>query len=85
MIERTVNFWAGKDETAGNGFFLALWEYWRSMAKHGRQLQKNNANDLKIYGCKAPRIMTIIVTGGWWATLAQQYVYMAMVQKMAML
>ena len=52
---------------------------------------KNNANDLngrskKIYGCEAPRIMTIIATGGWWATLAQQYVYnMAMVQKMAML
>ena len=51
---------------------------------------KNNANDLngrskKIYGCEAPRIMTIIVTGGCWATLAQQYVYMAMVQKMAML
>ena len=33
---------------------------------------KNNANDLngrskKIYGCEAPRIMTIITTGGWWA------------------
>ena len=40
LIERTVNFWAGKDETAGNGFFLALWEYWWSMAKHGRLLQK---------------------------------------------
>ena len=53
---------------------------------------KNNANDLngrskKIYGCEAPRIMSLIATGGWWATLAQQYVYiyMAMVQKMAML
>ena len=40
LIERTVNFWAGKDETAGNGIFLALWEYWWSMAKHGRLLQK---------------------------------------------
>ena len=32
---------------------------------------KSNPNDLngrskKIYGCEAPRIMTIIATGGWW-------------------
>ena len=85
MIERTVNFWAGKDETAGNGFFFSIVGILAVNGKAWSAVAKNNANDLKIYGCKAPRIMTIIVTGGWWATLAQQYVYMAMVQKMAML
>ena len=90
MIERTVNFWAGKDETAGNGIFFSIVGILVVNGKAWSAVAKNNANDLngrskKIYGCEVPRIMTIIVTGGWWATLAQQYVYMAMVQKMAML
>ena len=55
LIERTVNFWAGKDETAGNGFFFSIvgilavnGKAWSAVAKK----QRKWSQDLWLQGSK---------------------------------